>query len=548
MKRLLILISLTLLGLGLWLGLAYDKGPTSTAFEVQKGLDSKSDLRAEELAKAPLPTRDSTPRRDPHQVPEPEVWAAPVSPKPNVLGTLRGPVQDVPWLLLNFERGSKSVSARITEDGRWEARLPQGSWSVSAVGTPCGSLPISPDQIEVSSETTTATLTLLQVPSLTWRIVDCEGRPVPNLPVQISSMGRSPKALNTNLLGEVTLKCPDEWSYHSLAVRSADLPDDLLPPWWQTLGRRAPQPTWTEPLEVVLSRKGLLFGEALHENGTPISDANLSFRQCEGPGKPLTGLNFVVRTNGFGRYEIPNLDVGWYEVWAFHRTPENPLRPRPLSVEIHCGMGDRSHDLVFPAWTGTGRIQIRAKTVESTPVSGLEFQVCLVPLGTERAAQDPRQYLGSIVSSDQGTGELSGLPWGTYRVTRYGDGPADTNLGFRNEGPHHHEFVLSPERPSTKLDWPLGARALARIVGRVTGDYAQTLRAIVQVNTSYPRSGKTHQVVLFEPDETFEFLGLAQGSATVRITIPGGRDLAKKLVGTRAGEIVEIEFDATEFR
>lgn len=320
-------------------------------------------------------------------------------------------------------RPEKAVAITATM-GSFHCTIEEADYAAFASLRGCRTrVQIEPARISITKKSGSPQDLIWPVPLgvLRGKVKDCNGVPLAGIQLRAGTA-----KTKSDESGNYELAYLDPKRRIAIAVDEASLPEQISPPWWQTLSAGeitgdAHQGTPTTPLdlntmhEIVLELRTNVVGKVLLFDGLPLRMGTISMRARFGPKASIMGPNYVVQTDEEGRFTIENPARGGYEARLFS-SPPSQFRPDPLEIFLDCGQSIDPLLLLFDKGLGKSKIQGQVKDIQGRPLANLYFG-----LWPKKGAGGPdfSSYArGICYSSDHGEFWIEGIPQGEYLLAR----------------------------------------------------------------------------------------------------------------------------------
>jgi protocatechuate 3,4-dioxygenase beta subunit len=284
--------------------------------------------------------------------------------------------------------------------------------------------------------------------SLTGRVVDSGGRPIPGVTLSVvetqelrmaggSHGGSSSRGVGqTDSEGRFVTRDLEPGTFH-LTFQAAGFRPEVV------RGLAIREEEDPAPLEVVLERGAVLSGRVADSRGRPAAGLRIFVLSLE-RADPLLPSDSWEETDAEGRYRIAGLTAGRNRIevqdWSHMR--------RLLERTVTLGSGDQRLDLELP--TGH-RISGRVVDEQGEPVPGTRLMLVLVGQPPLRADSGP-----------EGGFRFTDVPEGTWRLTGSARGQAPLSEEVRVAGGDLDDLVLRLSPAATITGRLLGLTELER--------------------------------------------------------------------------------------
>lgn len=363
-------------------------------------------------------------------------------------------------------------------------------------------------------------VTLRPARSLTGRVVDREGRPIPGVIVsaaetrelqmadesQTGSSSRS--AGETDSEGRFVTRDLEPGTFH-LTFQAAGFRPEVV------RGLTIREEEDPAPLEVVLERGAVLSGRVADSRGRPAAGLRIFVLSLE-RADPLLPSDSWEETDAEGRYRIAGLATGRNRIGVQDGSDMRRLLERTVTL----GSGDQRLDLELPAGH---RISGRVVNEQGEPVPGTRLMLVLVGQPPLRADSGP-----------EGGFRFTDVPEGTWRLTGSARGQAPLSEEVRVAGGDLDDLVLRLSPAATITGRLLGLTEAERGQVQISAGPAPTREggvAPLQIAGSADAAG------------AYRIPDVGPGTWNVQAFLPSGRSARGVVQVSAAGEEATLDLE-----
>lgn len=354
-------------------------------------------------------------------------------------------------------------------------------------------------------------IVLLAVATLSGRVLDPDGRPIPNASVGLHIRPRAGRGLGGRLTYSTSGGAPlFGRSDADGNFRLTDVAPGVVGLWAVASGWQSGEVSDLElrageektGVEIVLSPAAFVEGRVLSPSGRPVPGAEVQLTPEAGPMSMVASAG----TDGDGRYQLDGVPPGRRTVEATH--PDYGTGRREADLRA----GENSLDIALEAGS-----EVTGRVVDDAGAPVASASVVLRKPGSFQRLE--------ATSGADGSFRIAAVPDGSYdaRATKEGFAPSESV----------QVTVTGGSAGSIELRLARGGAIVGRILGVETADLAR-LRIMAQGGRGMPSIGRV------EPDASYRIDNLREGEWQVRAELPG--------TGLYAEGTVRLEPGASEAR